>query len=158
MNEPSDLERRVRAIEDRLAIQDVIIRYAHAVDGDDDELLASCFSDDASASFAGIPAGPGGAAIAEFLASVGGSPRAASTHRFTNVAVSLDGDAADVDSSAVVYSVRGEPTQLRLRGIRYRDRFVRTVAGWRIARRVHSVAWEGAADSVPLTPIRPRDA
>ena len=42
--------------------------------------------------------------------------------------VNLDGDEADVQSSAVVYGVRGEPLQLRLRGISYRDRFVRTAA------------------------------
>jgi ketosteroid isomerase-like protein len=157
MSEVSDLELRLRAIEDRLAIEDVIVRYAHSVDGHDDELLASCFSDDATASFAGVPAGPGGVAIAAFLASIMGTSRTASTHRFTNVAVTLQGDEADVHSSAVVYSVRGEPEQLRLRGITYRDRFVRTPAGWRIGRRVHSVAWEGAADSVPLTPIRRPD-
>ena len=156
MTEPTDLEGRVRAIEDRLEIQDVIVRYAHGIDGQDDELVASCFTDDAEASFAGVPAGPGGPAIAAFLASTMGTPRVQSTHRFTNVAVTLDGDEAEVHSSAVVYAVRGDPVQLRLRGIRYRDRFVRTAAGWRIGRRVHSVSWEGGADSVPLTPIRPK--
>jgi ketosteroid isomerase-like protein len=157
--EPRDLDARLTAIEDRLAIEDVIVRYAHAVDGHDDERLAACFTDDAQATFAGVPAGPGGAAIAAFLAAtMGGANRPATTHRFTNVAVTLAGDEADVQSSAVVYAVRGEPEQLRLRGVTYRDHFVRTPAGWRIGRRVHSVAWEGAADSVPLTPIRPSDA
>jgi hypothetical protein len=156
VSESPDLEARIQAIEDRLAIQDVIIRYAMGVDDQDDDVVASCFTDDAEASFAGLPAGPGGPAIAAFLASAMGTPRAASTHRFTNVAVTLDGDEADVRSSAVVYGVRGEPAQLRLRGIRYRDRFVRTAAGWRIARRVHSVSWEGGAENKPLTPITPR--
>ena len=155
MTEPSDLERRVQAIEDRSAIQDVIIRYAVAVDTQDDDLLASCFTDDATASFAGVPAGPGGAAIVAFLVSLRGVVVIGSTHRFTNVLITLDGDEADVRSSAVVYGVRGEPLQLRLRGITYRDRFVRTAAGWRIGRRVHSPSWEGAAESVPLTPIAP---
>ena len=158
MTEPTDLEARVRAIEDRLAIEDVIIRYATAVDTKDDELLAACFTDDATASFAGVPAGPGGAAIVAFLASLRGVLVIGSTHRFSNIVVNLDGDEADVQSSAVVYGVRGEPLQLRLRGIRYQDRFVRTAMGWRIARRVHSPAWEGAAESVPLTPIPHPDA
>jgi ketosteroid isomerase-like protein len=153
MTEQTDLERRVQAIEDRFAIQDVIIRYATAVDSKDDEMLAACFTDDATASFAGVPAGPGGAAIVEFLASLRGVVVIGSTHRFGNIVVTLDGDEADVQSSAVVYGVRGEPLQLRLRGIRYHDRFVRTAQGWRIARRVHSPSWEGAVESVPLTPI-----
>ena len=54
MTEPNDLERRVRAIEDRLEIEDVIIRYANAVDFQDDDLLETCFTDDATASFAGM--------------------------------------------------------------------------------------------------------
>ena len=153
MTEPNELERRVRAIEDRLEIEDVIVRYAIAVDTQDDEMLAACFTDDAEASFAGVPAGPGGTAIAAFLASLRGAPIIGSTHRFTNIVVTLDGDEADVQSSAVVYGVRGEPLQLRLRGISYRDRFVRTPAGWRIGRRVHSAAWEGGAENLPLTPI-----
>jgi hypothetical protein len=32
----------------------------------------------------------------------------------------------------------------------------RTPDGWRIAKRVHSVAWEGAMESVPITPIAPQ--
>jgi hypothetical protein len=153
MSDTNDLERRIRAIEDRLEIEDVIVRYAIAVDTQDDEMLESCFTDDAEASFAGVPAGPGGAAIVAFLASLRGVRVIGSTHRFANIVVNLDGDEADVQSSAVVYGVRGEPLQLRLRGISYRDRFVRTAAGWRIARRVHSAAWEGGAENLPLTPI-----
>ena len=154
MKDRRELEERIQAIEDRTAIEDVIVRYAQAVDGHDDELLASCFTDDATASFAGVSAGPGGAAIAAFLDAAMGSPRAESTHRVANIAVRIEGAEAHATSSAVVYALRGEPTQLRLRGITYRDDLVRTSAGWRIRRRVHSVAWEGAAESVPLTPIR----
>src|SRR5205814_3522840 len=119
VTELNDLELRVRAIEDRLAIEDVIIRYAHGVDGQDDELVASCFSDDADATFAGAPAGPGGPAIAAFLASTMGTPRVQSTHRFTNVAVTLDGEQADVHSSAVEDAVRGDPVQSRHAGHKY---------------------------------------
>jgi hypothetical protein len=153
MTEPSDLERRVRAIEDRIEIEDVIIRYANAVDFLDDDLLETCFTDDATASFAGVPAGPGGAAIVAFLVSLRNAPVIGSTHRFGNVVVTLEGDEADVQSRAVVYGVRGEPLQLRMRGITYHDHFVRTADGWRIARRVHTPSWEGAAENVSLTPI-----
>ena len=47
MSEPNDLERRIRAIEDRIEIEDVIVRYADAVDFQDDALLETCFTDDA---------------------------------------------------------------------------------------------------------------
>ena len=154
MTDQSNLESRVQAIEDRLAIQDVIIRYAHGVDRHDDDVIASCFTNDAQASFAGIPVGPGGQAIVSFLASTTDGPKPPSTHRFANVLVVLDGDEADVQSSAVVYGVRGEPEQLRLRGVNYQDRFRRGPDGWRISRRIHSVAWEGGAENVTPTPIR----
>jgi ketosteroid isomerase-like protein len=151
---PADLEARIQAIEDRQAIEDIIVRYALAVDGGDLDLVASCFTDDAQASFAGVPAGPGGPAIASFLQSLMGTgERPVTLHRFTNVTVDLDGDEAAVRSSALAYALRPGTDQLRLRNVSYRDRFVRTDKGWRIADRVHSVAWEAAADSVPLTPI-----
>jgi hypothetical protein len=66
------------------------------------------------------------------------------------------GDEADATSNAVVYGVRGEPPQMRVRGVRYLDLLVRTTDGWRIRRRTHRPQWEAAAADVPLTPIEPR--
>jgi 3-phenylpropionate/cinnamic acid dioxygenase small subunit len=156
-----DTAARVRALEDRAEINDLIIRYAEAVDNRDNATLANCFTDDAEATFAGVPVpGRGGDAVVAFLSSLGGgAPRPATpiktSHLFMNVVVTLDGDEADARSSASVYSVRGEPEQVRIRGISYHDRMRRTPDGWRIAKRVHSVGWEGAAESVPITPITP---
>jgi hypothetical protein len=155
MTNDASIEDRLRAVEDRFAINDLIIAYATAVDGRDFERLGSCFTDDGEASFAGVPAGIGGPTIAAFLASMstGGGPP--SMHLFTNIAVQLDGDTADVRSHAIVYTIRGEPEQVRLRGLSYHDTCVRTAAGWRIRRRIHSVNWEAGAENVPITPIRP---
>jgi 3-phenylpropionate/cinnamic acid dioxygenase small subunit len=156
-----DLAARIQALEDRAEINELIIRYAEAVDNRDNDALAACFTDDAEATFAGVEVpGRGGPAIVAFLNSLGaGAPRPAAppktSHLFMNVVIGLDGDEADVRSSASVYSVRGEPEQIRIRGISYRDRVARTPNGWRIRRRVHSVSWEGAAESVPITPITP---
>ena len=157
-----DFAARAQVLEDRVAINDLIIRYAEAVDNHDDGALASCFTDDAEANFAGVPVpGRGGAAIVAFLSSLpGGSAGTAApmktSHLFTNVLINLDGDEAEARSRAAVYSVRGTPEQVRVRGISYRDRMRRTPDGWRIANRVHSVAWEGAMESVPITPIAPQ--
>jgi ketosteroid isomerase-like protein len=155
-----DLAARVQALEDHATINRLIIRYAEAVDNRDNVALASCFTDDAEASFGGVPVpGRGGDAVVDFLNSLmGGGTRPASfrtSHLFMNVVIDLDGDEADTRSSASVYSVRGDPEQIRVRGITYRDRMRRTADGWRIAKRVHAVWWEGAAESVPLTPISP---
>lgn len=145
---------RLRALEDRVAIEALLVRYADAVDGRDEAALAGCFTADAHASFGGVVTTGGGQAIAGFLLSTLGP--AASTHIVSNAIVEIDGDRAAVRSRAVVYGVRGEPEQLRLRGVTYDDLCVRTSAGWRIARRVHSAQWEGGADHLPLTPIQPK--
>ncbi len=159
-----DVAVRAQALEDRAAINDLIIRYAEAVDNRDNDALASCFTDDAEVSFAGVPVpGRGGAAVVAFLNSLGdGGPPPATpiktSHLFTNVVIKLEGDEADARCSASVYSVRGDPEQVRIRGVSYRDRMRRTPEGWRISKRAHSVAWEGAAESVPVTPITPRSS
>jgi 3-phenylpropionate/cinnamic acid dioxygenase small subunit len=156
-----DIAARLQALEDRAEINDLIIRYATAVDTRDNDTLAACFADDAEASFGGVPVpGRGGPAVVSFLGSLGGgTPQPATpiktSHLFMNVEITLDGDEADASSRALVCSVRGEPEQVRFRGISYDDRMRRTSDGWRIAKRVHSVGWEGAAESVPITPIAP---
>jgi 3-phenylpropionate/cinnamic acid dioxygenase small subunit len=157
-----DFAARAQVLEDRVAINDLIIRYAEAVDNHDDGALASCFTDDATATFAGVPVpGRGGAAIVAFLSSLpGGSagtaPPMKTSHLFTNVVINLDGDQAEARSRAAVYSVRGTPEQVRVRGISYQDLVRRTPDGWRIAKRMHSVAWEGGMESVPITAIAPQ--
>jgi 3-phenylpropionate/cinnamic acid dioxygenase small subunit len=163
MGMDDDVAARARALEDRAAINDLIIRYGEAVDNRDNDALACCFTDDAEATFAGVPVpGRGGAAVVAFLNSLGDSGPLAtpikSSHLFTNVVISLEGDEADARCSASVYSVRGDPEQIRIRGVSYHDRMRRTSDGWRISKREHSVAWEGAAESVPITPITPRSS
>jgi ketosteroid isomerase-like protein len=156
-----DLAARLQALEDKAAINRLIIAYAEAVDSRDNPALAACFTDDAEASFGGVPVpGRGGDAVVAFLNSLmGGGPGPApsfrTSHLFMNVVIDLDGDEAATRSNATVWSVRGEPEQVRVRGITYRDRMRRTADGWRIAKRVHAVWWEGAAESVPVTPINP---
>jgi 3-phenylpropionate/cinnamic acid dioxygenase small subunit len=157
-----DFAARAQVLEDRVAINDLIIRYAEAVDNHDDAALASCFTDDAEATFAGVAVpGRGGAAIVAFLGSLpGGSAGTGApmktSHLFTNVVINIDGDEAEARSRAAVYSVRGNPEQVRVRSISYQDRMRRTPDGWRIANRVHSAAWEGAMESVPITPLAPQ--
>lgn len=151
-----DLSARLQLVEDRQEIADLLVRYARAVDDGDDEQLASCFTDDAEATFAGIHAGVGGPAITSFLRStMGATARPASTHNIANIAVTIRGDEADAVSNAVVYGVRGDPPEMRARGVRYEDSLVRTSDGWRIRRRTHRPHWEAAATNVPLTPIGP---
>ena len=152
-----DLAARLQLVEDRQEIADLLVRYARAVDDGDDEQLTSCFTDDADATFAGVAAGVGGRAITAFLRStMGAATRPASTHNIANITVTVRGDEAEATSNAVVYGVRGDPPELRARGVRYDDLLVRTPHGWRIRRRTHRPHWEAAARDVPLTPIEPR--
>ena len=147
--EEDDLATRLGRLEDRRAIEDLLVSYARAVDSRDGKALAACFASDAAATFSGMPAGTGGEAIAEFLLSTLGAPDRPTTHVVSNVGVELHGDRASAISNAVVYGIRGTPEQLRLRGISYHDELLRTSDGWRIQRRTHAVAWEGGAEHVP---------
>ena len=128
-----------------------IIRYAEAVDSRDSGLLASCFTDDAEVSFAGntVP-GRGGQAVVDFLGSLSGTPQRTgkpmvTSHLFINVVIDLDGDEADVRSTASVYSVRGEPEHFDAHPRHHvcYDRVRRTTDGWRIARKGARAAMGG---------------
>lgn len=149
----SDLEKRIQALEDRNAIEDIIVQYGRGVDDDNNELVANCFSDDAEMNIGDLHAGPGGKAIADFLDSLRGSNTFEATHLFTNISYEIDGDVAKGRNDVVAYTVRGEPgSQLvHLRQVYYLDDFVRTDKGWRIAKREHMTKWECTAPSVPLT-------
>ena len=144
-------EREARsAALDRAEIVAVLHRYCVAVDDSDEASLRSCFAPGASASFEGHLVEGGPDAIAHFLlrALVANptidihAPRFR-RHYATTADVRVEGDVADATSYIVVRLVDDGPEGPKLftRGLRYRDRFVRTAAGWQIESRVHRLDW-----------------
>ncbi len=128
----SDLADRVRRLEDRQEIIDVIVRYCVAVDARDWSMFADCFAPR-------VLRDTGEVSREEFVSIVEGAlPGFAWTqHVSTNHLVTFDAadpDGATCDSDMVAtHELAGSPhgTSYVLRA-RYRDRMVRTASGWRI--------------------------
>ncbi len=128
------------ALGDRLEITDLLNRYATAQDTRDGELLASCFTDDATLEYdtSGI------FGRADFVAhcAAGLAPMKATQHYVTNVVIIVDGDHAHSTSYVLAQHVRSDDVTFTLGGT-YRDELVRTNDGWRITERRFVTSWKG---------------
>ncbi len=137
-------ETDLRAIADRIAIDDLLTRYATAVDRRDWDLWRSCFTADAIIDYTDAGGIRGGVdEVARWLAEV--MPLFAMTqHLVTNREVILEGDRATARccffNPLGVASGDG-PMRLYFDGGYYHDQLVRTDDGWRIVERVEETAY-----------------
>lgn len=141
---------RITALSDQLEMQQVLIRYAHALDARDWELLGSCFTEDATTDYgeiAGINDGRDAIVTTcrDFLSGLD-----ASHHLIGSVAIESRGD----EGTAVCYLqaqhvFRGaDGGDNLLHGGIYRDRLVRTAEGWKIAHRRLELVWQDGNPAV----------
>jgi len=124
---------------DRLAISDVLIRYATALDGRDWELLASCFTDDATLDY--DTSGTYGRDAFVEHCRAGLARMKATQHCVTNHVISTDGDRAHSTSYVIAQHVRENDVTFTLGGT-YSDDLVRAGTGWRIASRRFVTSWK----------------
>ena len=149
MTPNDELEARIRRLEDRELISELVISYAVSVDRKDWTALATCFTDPVFADFSemGAPAGPVARAdqVAGIAAAIGGF--AHTQHLSPNHIIEFDDN--DVDR-ATCYSYMYAQHLLEgsangdfylLRGS-YTNRVVRTTDGWRIEGLIAHVGWE----------------
>jgi hypothetical protein len=141
MHSSSDLlEARLRLIEDRQAIHDVIIRYCRGVDRSDPDLVLSAFHDDAIDNHFGAVL-PFREAIGTLKAarSADGRPTSKTTsmHNICNVLIELEGDVARCETYVtVIVRIPHEGGAIDwTHAGRYVDRFERRQGEWRIAYR-----------------------
>jgi SnoaL-like domain len=138
------------ALTDQLEVHQVLIRYAHALDARDWELLRSCFTPDATTDYGEIAGiNDGREAIVStcrnFLSGLD-----ASHHMIGSVAIDCEGD----DGTAVCYLqaqhvFRGaDGGDNLLHGGIYRDRLVRTPEGWKISHRSLELVWQDGNPAV----------
>ena len=139
-NRINTIEARLRLVEDRQAIHDVIVRYCRGVDRSDPDLVLSAFHDDAIDNHFGVVL-PFREAIGTLKAarSGGGSPpsKTTSMHNICNVLIEVDGDIARCESYVIVIvriPLDGGAIDWMHAG-RYVDRFERRNGEWRIAYR-----------------------
>jgi ketosteroid isomerase-like protein len=125
----------LQEISDRLEIQELLVRYSHAVDGRDWDAFERVFTDDAIIDYTEMGGPRGGVkATRQFLESV--MPTFSSfQHMLGNTVLELDGDRAKARTICYNPMVldRGEnTTHVFICGLWYRDILVRTADGWRI--------------------------
>jgi hypothetical protein len=147
------LRDQIRLLADRGEIQDVILRYAQALDHRDFERLATCFTHNVTGQFGGVTLEPGLKSVLDFLSKP--NPARSSIHVMAAIHIELDGDVATSETYGFSYKVLsrdGAADTLNTRALLYRDRLVRENGTWLIADRVHSVFWETETSVGAITP------
>ena len=143
----------LQALADRLDIEDVLTRYAWALDSKQFDELDRVFTPDAHVDYTSS-GGEAGAYpdVKAWLAKV--LPHfPAYQHLVTNKQITVDGDHATSRSefyNPMVMAQRDGTTSIFFVGGEYHDQLVRTPDGWRITDRLEKSIWTDGA--VPQTP------
>jgi ketosteroid isomerase-like protein len=126
----------------RAEIQDVIARYAVALDARDFDAVRACFAEGARATYGGVEPPSGRDAIADWIEA--NLTAVASTHLLAPPLIELHGDHARTVTAAIAVLTEERDGELvaRTRGLRYSDELERGAGGWKIVRRVHEALWE----------------
>jgi hypothetical protein len=139
------LERELRALTDRLAIQDCVMRHARGVDRHDVELMNSCYHDDGVAKYGpAVVPGPehgqwsNGAHTGRFRLHL---------HNITTQNCEIDGDVAYCESYVMGAFLAPDQKRTSIVSGRYFDQLERRDDEWRIAvrRTVVDICIEGDA-------------
>jgi len=129
------------SLEDRLAIHDLFVRYATALDDGDVETVVACFTADAALTSPAIGTISGTAAIREFAAGFA-TRRAGGTqfrHLITNLAADIEPDGKRARATAyLLVLISKEGRHRTLPPGRYDCELVNTADGWRFRRRAVS--------------------
>lgn len=150
------IEQRVRRLEDRAAINDLIVAYFLAADGDDLEGVRASFANDATFSSSGAISASGRDSIVDFIQAARGN-MGLTIHTPHYAQLSFEGDDA-------ANGLIGAHLELVLDGtsvcgaVRYVDRYVQAGDRWLIAARdmrtIYIAPWlqvgEAFASNVPV--------
>ncbi|HEX3863345.1 MAG TPA: nuclear transport factor 2 family protein [Stellaceae bacterium] len=125
------------ALEERLAISDLFVRYTTALDAGAVEAVVACFTTDATLESPAIGVLAGEASIRDFAGRFA-ALRAAGTqfrHMISNLAVNFDGERAQATCYLLVFITRDGKSE-RLPPGRYECDLVKLGEDWRFRRRV----------------------
>lgn len=120
--------------EDHLDIVDVLVRYATGIDRRDWALFRTAFTDDCVLDYGEIGKWNGVDAVTEFM-DQSHAMAGHTMHRLSNHAIVADGDTATARTYVdALIMAQDNNSGVNAVGF-YDDELVRTVSGWRIARR-----------------------
>jgi len=146
----SSLEERIKILEDRAAIQDLVAVYFCASDDDDYALMAQCFSSHARFEASGFEDAAGRDGIVALIkAARAGMGQTVHTPNYVHIGFT-GADTANGMVCAHLELGLGEATYFG--AVRYLDRYEREDGQWRIAVRamkvVHIAPWTEASGSL----------
>lgn len=118
----------------RAEIEDVVMRYATALDKRDWDLFRTVFADDADITYPGLGHFTSGASFTEFMRTVH-QPAGPSTHRMSNVVVGGTTPLSARTYANAYLQHKNDPAKFDHSVGYYDDTFVRTEGGLRIASR-----------------------
>lgn len=136
---PQSLAARIQRLDDRMAIEQLLMEYGRAVDNRDFVAFAALFTSDGEWKGAqGSYRGP--KQIREsmekiFAAAAADIPKGSNFHLLTNVIIDLQGDHATASSKFVFYKTNGAKPEAAVAG-RYQDRLVRVGGEWKFQQRL----------------------
>jgi ketosteroid isomerase-like protein len=143
----------IEVISDRLEILDLIGRYAQSIDDADVDGIMACFTENAEFALHGGAEIMRGSELRDFFARILGWASGGKTmHLMGQTTLELQAGVASGRTTAVSFLNRS-PAIRSVRGLRYRDTFVKVEAGWRIAKRYHDIDWQFDATSVPIAVV-----
>ena len=140
-----DLERRLRALEDRAAIADIIARYGPAADSGDADAVAALWAPDGTYQFDDTVLDADGIRSLVTIPTHVQYMRRGCAHIVSAPRIEIDGDAAVAITHSVVM-LRDEERWVGERVSANRWELRRTAAGWRVqSRRNRLLDGDGAA-------------
>ena len=145
-----DLAARIQRLEDRAALQDLVVRYFVAADDNDLETIAASFAKDAQFLTSGFVCGSDRDSIVEFIR-MSREHMGATIHtpNYTLLTFTDDANATGVVGAHLELAM-GATTVFG--AVRYLDNYARTETGWCFARRemvtIHVGDWNDVAGSL----------
>lgn len=129
---------------DKSAIQELLVRYAYAVDFRDWQSYDQVFTKDALIDYTAFDGPRGSVETAREFLKKALAPFASSQHSMSTVLIDLKGDTAFVRSICycpMVLKLDNQKTHVFICGLWYRDIIVRTAEGWKIKERVEEKSY-----------------
>jgi ketosteroid isomerase-like protein len=131
-------------ISDRIEIQDVLVRYCHAVDRKDWKAFEKLFTENAVLDYSAF-GGPlcDTRAMSSYLNDAV-SDMHGTQHTISTSLLEIDGNTATAQTAAQVMMISGKDdgtSHVLFIGLWYRDTLVKTLDGWRIHTRTQEHSW-----------------
>ncbi|MFA7584742.1 MAG: nuclear transport factor 2 family protein [Novosphingobium sp.] len=145
----TDISRRVSRLEDRVELEELVVRYFLASDGDDLETIRRTFSNEATFAVSGHVVGTGPDGIVDFIveqrANMGLTLH---TPNYGLFSFESDDRARGLVGAHLELVLGGQST---FGAVRYEDEYVRGAGGWQIRSRdmrtIHIAPWAEVAEA-----------